>query len=88
MGRPVMISCSSHGERLAAIVCRHHLDVHDRPVGFVENSDDPEDLQAWCDDCEALFLGEQGHTEAFLQFNNFAVVCVECYVRLRARHFH
>ena len=83
---PIMISCGSHGERVAAVVCRHHLEVRDRIVGFVENSDDPSDLQAWCDDCEDLFLREGDKTEAFLMFNNFAVVCVDCYAQMKSRH--
>lgn len=83
---PMMISCGSHGERVAAVVCRHHLEVQDRIVGFVENSDDPSDLQAWCDDCEDLFLREGDKTEEFLKFNNFAVVCVDCYAQMKSRH--
>ena len=85
-GRPMMISCDTHGERRSAIVCRHHLKVVDRAVGFVENSDDPDDLQAWCDDCEALFLREGDKTKKFLKFNSFAVVCIDCYIRYRASH--
>ena len=81
-----MIVCGSHGEKVSAIVCRHHLEVHDRTAGFVENSDDPDDLQAWCDDCEDLFLRAGDKTDKFLKFNNFAVVCVDCYVRLRGAH--
>jgi hypothetical protein len=83
---PMTISCGHHGERVAAVVCRHHLEVQDRVVGFVENSDDPDDLQAWCQDCEELLLREGDKTEAFLRFNNFAVVCVDCYARMKASH--
>ena len=83
---PLMINCGSHGERVAAVVCRHHLEVRDRVVGFIGNSDDPSDLQAWCDDCEDFFLREGDKTEEFLRFNNFAVVCVECYARIKASH--
>ena len=82
------IDCDSHGHRASAIVCRHHLEVRDRAAGFIENSDDPDDLQAWCDACEDLFLREGDKTEPFLKFNNFAVVCVDCYTRLRERHLH
>lgn len=82
----MMINCDDHGDRPSAIVCRHHLDVLDRAVGFVENSDDPDDLQAWCDDCESLFLSEEDKTKKFLDFNDAAVVCVDCYVRLKSRH--
>lgn len=85
-GAPMMISCGSHGERVSAVVCRHHLEVRGRVVGFVENSDDPNDLQAWCQDCEELFLREGAKTEAFLRFNSFKVVCVDCYARMKASH--
>jgi L-arabinose isomerase len=80
------INCRSHGERTSAVVCRHHVQSHDRPVGFVENSDEPDDLQAWCDDCEAFFLREGDKTASFRKFNDFAVVCGDCYAQLKARH--
>ncbi len=52
----------------------------------MENSSDPENLQAWCDACESLFLAEGDMTERFRQFNNFAVVCDFCYANLRDKH--
>jgi hypothetical protein len=87
MATHMTIDCGVHGKgRVSAVVCRHQLDVHDRSVGFVENSDDPDDPQAWCSDCEAVFVQEGGMTDAFVDFNNFAVVCVDCYQRLKSRH--
>jgi len=83
---PMMINCGTHGTNVSAIVCRHHLEARDRVVGFIENTDDPLDLQAWCAECEALFLTEGDKTDAFLEFNCFAVVCIECYSRLKSRH--
>ena len=80
------ISCERHGEGIAAIVCRHHIGARGHAVGFIENSGDPMDLQAWCDDCERMFLGEGEKTEAFTRFNDFAVVCVTCYAELRSTH--
>ena len=80
------INCEQHGERVAAVVCRHHLEVRDRALGFVENSDDPNDRQAWCNECESFFLREGDTTEAFRQFNDFAIVCIDCYMRLRTVH--
>lgn len=85
---PLTVTCERHGELVAAVVCRHHLEVSDHPVGFVENSDDPNDQQAWCDNCEQLFLREGDMTEEFRRFNDFAVVCVNCYAQLRAVHAH
>ena len=79
------VSCT-HGELTAAVVCSHHVLALDRAVGFVENSSDPDDLQAWCDDCEAFFLREGALTEDFQRFCDFAVVCVVCYSELKERH--
>lgn len=60
----------------------------DACVGFVENSDDPDDLQAWCDACERMFLAEGEMTPAFRAFNRMAVVCDRCYAGLKNRHSH
>jgi hypothetical protein len=82
---PLTINCC-HGTLTSAVVCRHHLSKDGRAVGFVENVDDPNNLQAWCGDCEAFFLREGGMTEEFVQFNDFALVCVVCYAEIKARH--
>lgn len=79
------IDCELHGRSHMAVVCRHMIGA-DAPVGFIENSSDPEDLQAWCGACEAMFLVEDGLTEAFRAFNGMAVVCAACYDSMKARH--
>jgi hypothetical protein len=56
------------------------------PVGFVENSSDPDDLQASCQRCEILFAEEQALTERFEEFCAPAVVCVSCYAELKDKH--
>jgi len=58
----------------------------DRCLGFIENSSDPDDLQAWCDECESLYLREGGLTAAFEEFNDRKIVCEFCYQFFRARH--
>jgi hypothetical protein len=83
---PLMVNCGAHGKRIAAVVCGHLLRAQDRVVGFVENSSDPSDLQAWCDACEDRFLSEQALTPAFETFNDRAIVCVVCYQNLKAKH--
>lgn len=62
------------------------INAGDAVVGFIENSSDPDDLQAWCDQCEAFFVREGGLTEAFRKFNDLAVVCDFCYASYRDRH--
>jgi hypothetical protein len=71
---------------MPSVVCRHHVNEADRPLGFVENSSDPDDLQAWCRDCEDLFLQEGELTDVFRRFNGMTVVCDVCYARLRESH--
>jgi hypothetical protein len=56
------------------------------PVGFVENSDDPKDLQAWCHACEAKWQEEGDMTEAFREFNGMILICVSCYAEAKSRH--
>jgi hypothetical protein len=72
----------------STVVCRHHVTALERVVGFIEISDDPHDLGAWCDECEAFYEREGERTEAFERFNDFALVCVACYSDLKARHSH
>lgn len=80
------IQCDTHGTRIATVVCQHLLDSREKVVGFIENNEDPNDLQAWCNECEALFLEEDGLTQRFRAFNDFRVVCEICYASLKARH--
>jgi hypothetical protein len=81
-----MINCGPHGTRISAVVCQHLMQTEPVPVGFVENSSDPNDLQAWCYLCEEAFQREGDMTEAFRAFNGMAVVCVTCYSEAKSRH--
>ncbi len=81
-----MVSCGPHGERISAVVCKHLLKSEAVPVGFVENSSDPLDLQAWCHQCEDMFGQEGEMTEAFRKFNDMAIVCVVCYDEAKQRN--
>jgi hypothetical protein len=82
---PLSIKCR-HGNRPAAVVCGHMLLTTDRVLGFVENGSDPNDLQAWCDECEQFFLRDQALTDEFEKFNDRKIVCDLCYAEMRARH--
>jgi hypothetical protein len=79
------VECGPHGRRVAAVVCCHIIESSD-PVGFVENSGDPLDLQAWCERCEKMFVAEGDKTEAFEAFNDRAIVCCVFYAALKATH--
>ena len=68
------------------MVCCHMLRSN-LPVGVIENSSDPNDLQAWCERCEEMFLAEGDKTEAFEAFNDRAIVCCVCYAAIKAQHF-
>lgn len=62
------------------------LGATDRVLGFVENSSDPDDLQAWCDDCKEMSLRVRDELEAFLAFNDMKIVCDLCYARFKQIH--
>lgn len=83
---PLMLDCGTHGERASALVCKHMLRNEPAPAGFIENSSDPNDLQAWCYRCEEKFEEEGGMTDAFNEFNNMALVCIDCYEDAKVRH--
>jgi len=84
-GSAQVVKCGTHGQRIAAVVCVHLLEAGERHVGFVENSSDPADLQAWCEACEALFLEQDGMTASFREFTGMSVVCDFCYAAIKAR---
>jgi len=83
---PMTIECATHGTRTASVVCGHLTRPTDMVLGFVENSSDPDDLQAWCDACERMFVREQEMTEAFRKFTDMCIVCNACYARLKQQH--
>jgi hypothetical protein len=82
---PLYVDCAPHGRRVAAVVCCHMLESRE-PVGVIENSSDPNDLQAWCELCEEMFLAEGDKTDAFEAFNDRAIVCCDCYQALKRKH--
>jgi hypothetical protein len=78
------INCQ-HGPGVASIICTHQLNSVD-PVGFIENSSDPDDLQAWCYACEYVYGQEGDRTERFKKFNNARIVCEKCYEKYKNLH--
>ena len=86
-GGAVMIQCGVHKRwARSAVVCRHLVGETGEVHGFVENSDDPDDLQAWCGRCEDMFIEEDDMTERFRAFNDMQLVCEFCYAGIKQRH--
>jgi hypothetical protein len=83
---PQTIDCEQHGQSIGAIVCRHLVNNHGHPLGFVENSADPNDLQGWCYACEYFFQQQEDMTEEFMKFCDGAVVCIDCYAAIKSKH--
>lgn len=82
------VDCDKHGRGIAAVVCRHLCNEKEKPAGFIENSSEPGDRQAWCHKCEEFFTEQGEMTEAFKKFNDMALVCEACYEDLKSRHSH
>lgn len=80
------VECEKHGQGIAATVCCHLIRNNGPRLGFIENSSEPGDLQAWCYACEHVFLQEEDKTNRFLQFCDFSLVCEECYKSIKAAH--
>ena len=80
------IDCVKHGVAITATVCSHLVNNNGAPLGIIENSSEPNDLQCWCYACEYLFLQEADRTDVFRKFCNFSVVCSECYKEIKLAH--
>jgi hypothetical protein len=80
------IECRHHGRSRIASVCGHLVQNGGVALGFIENSDDPENKQGWCYACELVYLQEEDKTERFRAFNHHAVVCCLCYDQIKAHH--
>lgn len=82
----IEMDCEKHGKKKSAIVCGHIANNNCHPLGFIENSSDPDDLQGWCYACEYLYQQEEEMTDVFKKFNNMSVVCIECYYKFKNMH--
>ena len=83
---PMYVDCGEHGKRVSAVVCHHLVKPEGEPAGFIENSSDPNDLQAWCYKCESVFEEEGEMTNRFREFNDMVIVCVDCYQKSKNYH--
>ena len=84
---PMYVDCGVHGERVAAVVCCHLVRESGSKAGFIENSTDPNDLQAWCYECEAKFDTEGEMADSFKEFCDIKIVCVNCYQSFKSYHY-
>jgi hypothetical protein len=77
------IDCQTHGRVPSSIVCQHLLyDGQTKYVGFILEEDAPDDLMAWCHECDARLL-ESGWTNDVLAFADLKVVCQPCLLLMR-----
>jgi len=81
----VHINCHTHGRRPGALICQHILRDNAPGREFFETSSDPDDLQGWCDLCEAKFQEEGDLTAAFVDFCGAKMICDEHYKLFRSR---
>ncbi len=80
------IECEEHGTSAAAVVCGHLVNNNGTPLGFIENSSEPKDLQGWCYACEHIYLQEEDRTDKFNAFCSMAMVCKQCYENIKNKH--
>lgn len=80
------ITCECHGRQEIASVCGHVIGKSELPLGFIENCDDPGNLQGWCFACEHVFLEEGDKTSRFESFTQHSVVCASCYESIKLAH--
>lgn len=84
------ITCDRHGANRMAFVCQH-LNTETK-TGFEEafptfkgmELGEDDDLQAWCDLCEAERLRTDGWNDESTKFANIKLVCEDCYFEIKA----
>jgi len=84
------ILCDEHISARMALVCSHLINADDKGFHEAIDSDEPIELddnyQAWCDDCERLWLQEEELSDTFKAFADMKVVCEECYFKIKDRN--
>lgn len=80
---------STHGMNQSAFVCQHLLG--QKKVGFWEPFDSQPDgdypdgeLNAWCDQCDAVFEREGDWNDTATEFADIQLVCSKCFFRMKA----
>ncbi|MCL1961120.1 MAG: hypothetical protein FWG56_04975 [Desulfovibrionaceae bacterium] len=80
------VNCPHHGRSRIASICGHLVKNRGAALGFVENSNDPENKQGWCYACELVYLQEEDKTARFRAFTHHTVVCSDCYDKIKKHH--
>lgn len=86
--KKLTVDCEEHGKGVAAVVCGHLVRNNGAPLGFVENSSIPGDLQGWCYACEFVYSQENAMTARFRAFTDMSLVCEQCYSSIKTRHHY
>ncbi|MCL2715966.1 MAG: hypothetical protein FWD68_15670 [Alphaproteobacteria bacterium] len=58
------VTCHHHGRSRIASLCGHLVKNRGAALGFVENSNDPENRQGWCYACELVYLRRRRQNSA------------------------
>lgn len=85
------VQCPEHGQRVAAIACKHLRDASRSQPNYVgwfqaewdPDSTEPGNLMAWCAECDSLYESGGGWTEANDLLPGFRVICDCCFWRIR-----
>jgi len=65
----------------SAILCEHLS--NETGKGFNVSTDINNDLEAWCNKCEAVLVEEMEWTTAALNFANFKGCCIGCFIFIK-----
>jgi hypothetical protein len=76
------IDCRTHGRRPGTLMCRHLLEM--TGIGFF-TSDESDQADAWCAECEAAWQAEEKWTEAATAFAGFGLICDCCRAVVRVK---
>lgn len=84
------VYCDDHKKQRRALVCGHVSSKH--KTGFYESREtwkgmplgEDEDFEAWCENCEKVRTAEGEWNEKSEECLELAVVCEDCYFKMKA----
>ena len=83
------VNCAAHGETQAAFVCRHLVGAvrsSGPAIGFNEPSPLGDEPQAWCAECDTVYLDEGEWNDVSEGFAGVTLICSGCFADLKQTH--
>ena len=83
------MECILHGKQKPAFICKHLQ--YGEGLGFHQPIETPKEdwpfQNAWCDECNTIFLEEGGWNDRSEAFAGIMAICEGCFEVIKERNF-